>query len=83
MTSRSATTTLAPFAANNRAMAKPIPDAAPVISATLPASALGSGRRSTLSCSNCQYSTENLSDSLTGWYFDTPSAPRITLMALT
>ena len=50
---------------------------------TLPANGFGAGRRLSLSSSSCQYSTANFSASPIGAYRETPSAPRITLMALT
>ena len=64
-------------------MARPMPDAAPVTSATRPASGGGAGRRRSLRSSSSQYSTRNFSASSIGWYVDTDSAPRITLIAFT
>ena len=59
--SRSATTTQAPSAANRSAMARPIPDAAPVTSATRVASGFGLGIRASLASSSAQYSIRNFS----------------------
>ena len=76
-------TTQAPSAASFFAVARPMPDAAPVTSATRVASGLGFGIRWSLASSSAQYSMRNFSDSSMGAYDDSPSAPRITLMALT
>ena len=81
--SRSATTTHAPSAASRSAMARPMPDPAPVTSAIRVASGLGLGSRASLASSRAQYSIRNFSDSSIGAYVDRASAPRITLIALT
>ncbi len=81
--SRSATTTHAPSAARRRAIARPMPEPAPVTRATRAARALGWGIRWSLASSSDQYSMRNFSDSSIGWYVETDSAPRITLIALT
>ena len=59
--SRSATTTQAPSAASFSAVALPMPDAAPVTSATRVASGLGFGIRWSLASSSAQYSMRNFS----------------------
>ena len=79
---RSAITTQAPSAASFFAVARPMPDAAPVTSATRVASGLGAGIRWSLASSSAQYSMRNFSDSSMGAYVERPSAPRITLIAL-
>ena len=76
-------TTQAPSAASRVAMALPIPEPAPVTRATRVASAFGLGIRCSLASSSDQYSMANFSASEIGWYVETDSAPRITLMALT
>ena len=81
--SRSAITTQAPSAASRWAMALPIPEAAPVTSAIRVANGLGFGIRCSLASSSAQYSILNFSDSSIGAYVERPSAPRITLIALT
>ena len=81
--SRSAITTQAPSAASRCAIALPIPEAAPVTSAIRVASGLGLGIRCSLASSSAQYSILNFSLSSIGAYVDRPSAPRITLIALT
>lgn len=63
-------------------MALPMPDPAPVTSATRVARAFGFGIRRSLASSSSQYSMRNFSDSSIGAYVDTASAPRITLIAL-
>ena len=60
-----------------------MPDAAPVTSAIRVASGFGSGIRWSLASSSAQYSMRNFSASSIGAYVDSPSAPRITLIALT
>ena len=80
---RSAITTQAPSAASLVAMALPMPEAAPVTSAMRVASGLGFGIRWSLASSSAQYSIRNFSASSIGAYVESPSAPRITLMALT
>ena len=80
---RSAITTQAPSAASLVAMALPMPEAAPVTSAMRVASGLGFGIRWSLASSSAQYSMRNFSASSMGAYVESPSAPRITLMALT
>ena len=47
------------------------------------ASGLGFGIRWSLASSSAQYSMRNFSASSIGAYVDSPSAPRITLIALT
>ena len=47
------------------------------------ASGLGFGIRWSLASSSAQYSIRNFSDSSIGAYVESPSAPRITLIALT
>ena len=47
------------------------------------ASGLGFGIRWSLASSSAQYSMRNFSDSSIGAYVERPSAPRITLIALT
>jgi hypothetical protein len=79
----SATTTHAPSAASRWAIALPIPDPAPVTMATRVASGFGAGIRASLASSSAQYSIRNFSDSGIGVYVESPSAPRITLIALT
>ena len=79
----SATTTHAPSAARRWAIARPIPEPAPVTSATRVASGFGFGSRASLASSSAQYSIRNFSASAIGAYVDTASAPRITLIALT
>ena len=64
-------------------MALPMPEPAPVTSATRVASGLGVGIRRSLASSSSQYSMRNFSDSSIGAYEETASAPRITLIALT
>ena len=59
----SATTTHAPSAASRRAIARPMPEPAPVTNATRPASGLGFGIRASLASSSAQYSIRNFSDS--------------------
>ena len=81
--SRSAITTQAPSAASFSAIALPMPLAAPVTSAMRVASGFGAGIRWSLASSSAQYSMRNFSDSSIGAYVETPSAPRITLIALT
>ena len=81
--SRSATTTQAPSAASRCAIALPMPDPAPVTSATRVASGLGFGIRASLASSSAQYSMRNFSASAIGAYVESASAPRITLIALT
>ena len=76
-------TTQAPSAASFSAVALPIPEAAPVTSAIRVASGLGFGIRWSLASSSAQYSMRNFSASSIGAYVDSPSAPRITLIALT
>ncbi|CAB4778678.1 unannotated protein [freshwater metagenome] len=61
--SRSAITTQAPSACNRLAVAKPIPEAAPVTRATLPCNGFPLGARRSLASSNSQYSIRNFSDS--------------------
>ena len=65
------------------AIARPMPDAAPVTSATRVASGFGFGIRASLASSSAQYSMRNFSLSSIGAYVETASAPRITLIALT
>ena len=79
----SATTTHAPSAARRCAIARPMPEPAPVTSATRVASGFGFGSRASLASSSAQYSIRNFSASGIGAYGDTASAPRITLIALT
>ena len=76
-------TTHAPSAASRVAMALPMPEAAPVTSAIRVASGFGLGIRCSLASSSAQYSIRNFSLSSIGAYVDRPSAPRITLIALT
>ena len=76
-------TTQAPSAASCFAMALPMPPAAPVTSAIRVASGLGFGIRWSLASSSAQYSMRNFSASSIGAYVERPSAPRITLIALT
>ena len=64
-------------------MALPMPDAAPVTSATRVASGFGAGIRASFASSSAQYSMRNFSASAIGAYAETASAPRITLIALT
>ena len=64
------------------AIALPMPEAAPVTNATRVACDFGFGIRCSLASSSAQYSMRNFSASLIGWYVDSASAPRITLMAL-
>ena len=64
-------------------MARPMPEAAPVTSATRVASGFGLGIRASFASSSAQYSIRNFSLSGIGAYVDTDSAPRITLIALT
>ena len=59
--SLSATTTQAPSAASRFAVARPMPEPAPVTSAIRPASGLGLGRRRSLASSSSQYSMRNFS----------------------
>ena len=75
--------TQAPSAASLVAMALPIPDAAPVTSATRVACDLGFGMRASLASSSAQYSMRNFSASLIGAYDEMASAPLMTLIALT
>ena len=81
--SMSATTTQAPSAASRCAIARPMPEPAPVTSATRVASGLGFGRRASFASSSAQYSIRNFSASGIGAYVDTASAPRMTWIALT
>ena len=81
--SRSATTTQAPSAASRCAIARPIPEPAPVTNATRVASGFGVGIRCSFASSSAQYSIRNFSLSGIGAYVETASAPRITLIALT
>ena len=60
-----------------------MPPAAPVTSAMRVASGLGFGIRWSLASSSAQYSMRNFSASSIGAYVESPSAPRITLIALT
>ena len=76
-------TTQAPSAASRLAVALPMPEAAPVTRAIRVASGLGFGIRWSLASSSAQYSMRNFSASSIGAYVDSPSAPRITLIALT
>ena len=76
-------TTQAPCAASFSAVALPIPEAAPVTSAIRVASGFGLGIRWSLASSSAQYSIRNFSASSIGAYVESPSAPRITLIALT
>ena len=76
-------TTQAPSAASFSAVALPMPEAAPVTSAIRVASGLGFGIRWSLASSSAQYSMRNFSASSIGAYVESPSAPRITLIALT
>ena len=64
-------------------MALPMPEAAPVTSAIREAGGLGLGIRCSLASSRAQYSMLNFSASSIGAYVESPSAPRITLIALT
>ena len=80
--SRSAITTQAPSAASRFAVALPIPPAAPVTRAIRVASGFGFGIRASLASSSAQYSIRNFSASSIGAYVESPSAPRITLIAL-
>ena len=80
---RSAMTTQAPSAASFSAVALPMPEAAPVTSAIRVASGFGFGIRWSLASSSAQYSMRNFSASSIGAYVESPSAPRITLIALT
>ena len=80
---RSAIATTAPSAASFWAIDLPIPEAAPVTSAIRVASGFGFGIRWSLASSSAQYSIRNFSASSIGAYVDSPSAPRITLIALT
>jgi hypothetical protein len=75
--------THAPSAASRVAIALPIPDAAPVTSATRVAWDFGFGIRCSLASSKAQYSIRNFSLSGIGSYVEIDSAPRITLIALT
>ena len=75
-------TTHAPSAASRVAIALPIPDAAPVTSATRVAWDFGFGIRCSFASSSAQYSMRNFSASLIGAYDEIASAPRITLIAL-
>ena len=59
-------TTQAPSAASRCAMARPMPDPAPVTSATRVASGFGFGIRASLASSNDQYSIRNFSASSIG-----------------
>src|SRR5574341_2296088 len=68
----SSPTSAAPCASSISAHALPIPLAAPVTSATLPASGGGLPPRLSLACSSSQYSTSNRSFS--GSVFHSPSA---------
>ena len=63
---RSPTTTWAPASANRTAMARPIPEAAPVTRATRPASSRGLGARLSLCSSIGQYSTSKVSVEVSG-----------------
>ena len=60
-----------------------MPDAAPVTNAIRAGSGFGSGIRWSFASSSAQYSIRNFSASSIGAYVETPSAPRITLIALT
>ena len=64
---RSAITTHPPSAAIRVAMAFPIPEPAPVTTATRVARALGFGWRCSFASSSDQYSIANFSASLIGW----------------
>ncbi len=64
-------------------MARPIPLPPPVTRAIRPARGRGLGRRRSLASSSSQYSMRNFSFSSMGWYRDSASAPRMTLIALT
>ena len=66
--SMSATTTHAPSAASRSAIARPMPEPAPVTNATRPASGRGAGWRASLASSSDQYSIRNFSDSGIGAY---------------
>ena len=59
-----------------------MPPAAPVTRAMRVASGFGFGIRCSLASSSAQYSIRNFSASSIGAYVESPSAPRITLMAL-
>jgi len=63
---RSATTTQAPSAASRSAIARPMPEPAPVTRATRAASGLGRGIRWSLASSSAQYSIRNFSASSIG-----------------
>ena len=63
---RSATTTHAPSAPSRSAIALPMPEPAPVTSATRPASGFGAGIRCSLASSSDQYSIRNFSLSSIG-----------------
>ena len=76
-------TTHAPSAASLVAIALPMPLAAPVTRAIRVASGLGLGIRCSFASSSAQYSIRNFSASSIGAYVETPSAPRMTLIALT
>ena len=82
-TSISATVMAAPSSRRRMAMARPIPEPAPVTSAILPVSGFGLGRRWSLRSSSTQYSMRNFSASEIGAYVDRASAPRIALIAAT
>ena len=79
---RSAITTQAPSAASFSAVALPMPEAAPVTRATRVARGFGFGIRWSLASSSAQYSMRKFSASSMGAYVESPSAPRITLIAL-
>ena len=71
-----------PSLKNLLAVAEPIPPAAPVINATLPASSFSGGILLNFASSSSQYSILNASLSESPVYLLTPSAPFITFIAL-
>ena len=64
--SMSVTATTAPSSRRRTAMARPIPEPAPVTSAIFPVRGLGLGRRWSLRSSSTQYSMRNFSASEIG-----------------